>query len=63
MKNYRIAEHPYYHAARCAADAIGTVAGIAWREFVKPVSIVTCGVALGCPIARICGTALGSLWR
>ena len=64
MKNYRIAEHPYYHAARCAVATLNEFTGVAWREFIKPVSIVACGVAIGMPLAWILGTAMGVIfWR
>ena len=63
MKNYRIAEHPYYHAIRCMAEAASTLIRSAWREFVQPVSIIACGIAIGFPIEKILGTALGTLWR
>ena len=63
MKNYRIAEHPYYHAIRCVAEATKAWIRAAWREFVKPVSIIACGIAIGFPIAKIPGTALGTIWR
>lgn len=63
MKNYRIAEHPYYHAIRCMAEAASTLIRSVWREFVQPVSIIACGIAIGFPIAKILGTALGTLWR
>ena len=63
MKNYRIAEHPYYHAARCTADAMGKFVAASWNEFIKPTAIVACGLALGVPLAFMVGTALGVIWR
>ena len=63
MKNYRIAEHPYYHATRCVVESTSSLIGKAWREFVKPVSIIACGIAIGFPLAKMFGTALGTIWR
>ena len=63
MKNYRIAEHPYWHAARCAWNTTGRIGGVAWREFVKPMAIVACGIVIGLPLAQIFGSAIGNLWK
>ena len=63
MKNYRIAEHPYHHAARCTWRVVSGMVESMWSEYVKPASIVAAGVAIGTPIAWIIGTALGVAWR
>ena len=63
MKNYRIAKHPYYHATRCVAEGASALIHSAWKEFVKPVSIIACGIAIGFPLAKMFGTALGTIWR
>lgn len=63
MKNYRIAEHPYYHAAKCAVATLNKFTCVAWSEFIKPVSIVACGVAIGFPLAFMIGTVIGIAWR
>ena len=63
MKKYRIAEHPYYHASRCAIETVNEVIEKAWREFIKPAVIVAAGVAIGMPLAFMMGTAIGIAWR
>ena len=63
MRNYRIAEHPYWHAARCAGETAREFAGTAWREFVKPVTVVATGIVVGMPLARMIGEVLASAWR
>ena len=63
MKNYRIAEHPYWHATRCAGATVKEFAGTAWRDFVKPVAIVASGIVVGLPLARMFGEVVGNVWR
>ena len=62
-RNYKISAHPYYHAARCAKRTAGTVIRNVWCYFVYPFILISCGVAVGCQLARMFGSALGAMWR
>lgn len=62
-RNYRISEHPFYHAARCAKRAMAAMARKTWSHFLYPVVLVACGVTVGVQLARMFGSVLGTVWR
>ena len=62
-KNYKISQHPYLHATRCTMRVTGKMGRAAWREFIKPASVIACGIILGMPLAMMIGTAIGYAWR
>ena len=63
MKNYRIADHRFYHLTRCTVETFASAGAKFWEGFAKPVTIIVCGIIIGMPIACLIGTALGYSWR